>query len=239
MRRAVRSHEPATRSISVARQSAGDPVASCAGLVDLRMRSLVGEAQWSELPAAVRGRFSRRLQPGSAVVYRGRVTATVLSRAGRVLATIARAIGAPLPLDDGATGDCEVTVAEDADAAGQTWTRAYTRPGGARQVIRSMKCFTGATGLEERVGSGIGMALRVSVEGGALHFRSDHFFLRIGSWRCRLPELLEPGLMEIVHQDLGGGAEAGAECGQFAFRLTLTHPWAGRLLYQTAVFSDP
>ena len=57
------------------------------------------------------------------------VVATELSRAGRVLAFLARAIGSPLPLTDGATGPALVVVTEDARLGGQSWLRIYARPG--------------------------------------------------------------------------------------------------------------
>ena len=93
------------------------------GLVDLRFRALVGEEAWARLPEAVRRRFSKRLGPGEAIVYQGHVTATELSRAGRVLAFLARAIGGPLPLTNGATGAAVVIVTEDAALGGQSWTQ--------------------------------------------------------------------------------------------------------------------
>jgi hypothetical protein len=42
---------------------------------------------------------------------------------------------------------------------------------------------------------------------------------------------LEPGQMEVVHTDEGGGA--------FLFTLALTHRWLGVLISQTARFHDP
>ena len=65
-------------------------------VVDLRFRALVGEEGWSRLPDAVRRRFSKRLAPGSVLLYSGEVLETKLTRAGRCLAFLARAIGAPL-----------------------------------------------------------------------------------------------------------------------------------------------
>jgi hypothetical protein len=199
-------------------------------LGDLRFRALVGEAAWAELPEAVRRRFSKRLGPDDTVVYRGTVVATELSAVGRVLSFLARAIGGPLPLADGATGPALVVVTEDAPLGGQCWLRIYQRPGRFPQAIHSAKRFRGPTGLEEYVGCGIGMALRVSVEGGALIFRSAGYFLQLGRWRLRLPRALSPGSMQIEHRDEGGGT--------FAFSLALTHPLFGRLVYQLAYFRD-
>ena len=92
-----------------------------------------------------------------------------------------------------------------------------------------MKRFQGPTGLEEYVGAGIGMALRVTVENGALVFRSAHYFLELGRFRVAIHDLLSPGQMEIVHRDLGS---------EFAFELTLTHRLFGRLIHQLAYFKE-
>ena len=201
-----------------------------ATLADARFRTLVGGEAWAELPAQVRRRFSKRLAPGDVVIYRGTVTATELSRAGRLLAFLARAIGAPLPLENGATGPAVVLVSEDATLGEQSWTRIFARPGRGPQTIHSYKRFRGPTGLEEYVGFGVGMALAVAVVEGTLVFRSDHYFLELGRWRWRVPKLFEPGRMEITHRDEAPG--------MFSFRLRLTHPFVGCMVHQLAYFHD-
>jgi len=207
-------------------QSAPAPIP----LVDVRFRTLVGEAAWAKLPEPVRRRFSKCLAPGEMLVFRGTVVATELSGAGRILACVARAIGAPLPLTHGATGPALVAVVEDDRLGGQSWTRVYARPGRFPQSVHSAKRFRGPTGLEEYVGCGIGMALRVTVEEDALVFRSAHYFVEVGPWRWRLPKALEPGRMEITHREEGGGV--------FSFRLRLMHPALGRIVHQLAYFCD-
>jgi hypothetical protein len=201
-----------------------------AAVGDLRFRTLVGEAAWAELPEAVRRRFSKCLAPDETLIYRGRVVDTRLSRAGRVLSFLARAIGAPLPLSDGATGPALVVVTEDPRLGGQSWLRIYTRPGRFPQAISSTKRFRGTTGLEEYVGCGIGMALRVTVEEHVLIFRSGGYFLELGRWRLPIPRALNPGRMQIEHRDEGAGT--------FAFSLHLTHPLLGVLVRQVAIFHD-
>lgn len=203
---------------------------SAPSVSDLRFRTLVGEAAWAELPEAVRRRFSKCLGPEETLIYPGTVIATELSRAGRVLSFLARAIGAPLPLTNGATGPALVVVTEDARLGGQTWLRIYARPGRFPQAIHSAKRFRGPTGLEEYVGCGIGMSLRVTVEAGALVFLSAAYFLEFGRWRLPIPRILHPGRMQIEHRDEGGGS--------FAFTLALTHPLLGRLVHQIAIFRD-
>jgi hypothetical protein len=201
-----------------------------AAVGDLRFRTLVGEAAWAELPEAVRRRFSKCLAPEETLIYRGRVVDTWLSRAGRVLSFLARAIGAPLPLTNGATGPALVVVTEDPRLGGQSWLRIYSRPGRFPQAINSTKRFRGATGLEEYVGCGIGMALRVTVEERVLIFRSAGYFLELGRWRLPIPRALHPGRMQIEHRDEGAGT--------FAFALQLTHPLLGMLVRQVAIFHD-
>ena len=200
------------------------------GVVDLRFRSLVGEAGWERLPAAVQRRFSKRLAPGVVLLYSGEVVETRLSRLGKLLSFLARAIGAPLPLDDGMTGGATVAVMENTGLGGQSWTRTYARAGKFPQVIHSAKCFSGPTGLEEHVGRGIGMSLSVTEEDGALAFRSVRYFLALGRVRVSIPRLLEPGDMEVVHKDEGNGA--------FLFTLQLRHRYFGDLIRQTARFRD-
>jgi hypothetical protein len=204
--------------------------ADARNVTDLRFRTLLGEEAWARLPDAVRRRFSKRWQPGDMVIYPGRVVTTELSRAGRVLAFLTRPIGAPLPLANGATGPAVVAVTENTAFGGQTWTRTYARPGAFPQVIHSAKRFSGPTGLEEYVGYGFGMTLRVTEENASLVFRSDRYFFELGRLRLTIPRFAEPGAMEIIHRDEGDG--------QFSFRLTLSHPLLGRLLHQLAHFRD-
>jgi hypothetical protein len=199
-------------------------------LGDLRFRRLVGEEGWARLPEAVRRRFSHRVAAGRTVVYAGEVVECRMSRCGWLLAQLCRVVGAPLPLGRDAFVPATVSVTEDEAGGGQIWTRVYGRRRGFPQAIHSAKRFAGPTGLEEYVGRGFGIALRAAVEGEALHFLSDHYFLRIGALRLRFPRWLAPGHMRVSHVDCGGG--------WFAFVLRLDHPVLGRLLRQTALFEE-
>lgn len=111
------------------------------------------------------------------------------------------------------------------------WTRRYDRIGRLPQVIRSTKRFAGPTGLEEDLGHGIGIALRVEAGDDALWFTSDHYFWRFAGRRWRLPGWAAPGRMVVGHVDLGGG--------RFCFSLSLRHAWFGLLVEQVAMFRDP
>lgn len=198
-------------------------------LADLRFRALLPAEDWAALPLAVRRRFSKRMKGGATVVYRGEVVAVEAHPMGRLLAQAARLIGGPLPLVF-KPGAAVVAVTEDAVGRGQVWSRMYVRKTGFPQVIHSAKRFAGPTGLEEHVGGGVGMALTVAAQEGALVFRSAFYFATVLGLRLRLPRWTEPGALTITHCDLGEG--------RFAFTLALDHPLLGRLLGQDAVFHD-
>ncbi|QAY76379.1 DUF4166 domain-containing protein [Sphingosinicella sp. BN140058] len=199
-------------------------------LGDLRFRRLVGEADWVTLPEAVRARFAHRAAGGHVILYAGEIVEAQRSRCGWWLTQAARLVGAPLPLGCEIGVPAAVSVTEDPATGGQCWTRIYGRRRGFPQAIHSAKRFAGPTGLEEYLGLGFGIALVLRVEAGALHFDSDHYFLRIGSVRLRLPHWLAPGRMRVSHVDLGDG--------QFAFILALHHPWLGALVHQVGIFHE-
>ena len=146
------------------------------------------------------------------------------------LAQLARVIGGPLPTGAETGVPMVVAVTEDAASGGQIWTRICARSNGFPQVIHSAKRFAGPTGLEEYVGYGVSMALRISVEHEALVFRSVGYSLQIGPLRVPLPPWLTPGDLTVTHSDLGGGT--------FRFSLDIVHPRFGKLIRQSAVFME-
>jgi hypothetical protein len=195
-----------------------------------RFRALMSETAWASLPRDVRRRFETSVPPSGMKLYAGTVVSTELSRVGRVFARLARIAGSPLPDTHGATGPATVIVTEDKARGGQVWTRLFTRPGRDAQMITSVKRFSGPTGMEERLGHGFTMRLKLSAENGALVFRSAGYDMEIFGHRFRLAALLAPGTCEIVHRNLGPA--------RFAFVLTLTHPLFGQLIRQEAHFDE-
>ena len=193
-------------------------------------RILVGESAWRQLPRAVQRRFDRLLAPGESALYVGEVASTELTSIGWLWAQAARFLGAPLPLRVLSRSAAAVVVTADSNDHTQLWTRIYHEAGRLPQVVRSMKSFAGPTGLEERVGGGVGMALTVSVEARALVFRSVGYFWRCGRLRVPLPRWLTPGCIEVVHRE--------ERAGQFSFTLSVVHPWFGRIVHQIAFFRD-
>jgi hypothetical protein len=197
---------------------------------DLRFRKLLSADRWNALPAAVRARFSKRLTGNRVAVYTGEIMETRMSRLGWIFAQAARLLGAPLPISRDINVPAVVSVTEDEQSGGQFWTRLYNHHTGFPQVIHSAKRFAGPTGLEEYIGFGIGMALTVDADDTTLYFRSDHYFLKIGTLRLQFPHWLAPGQTSVSHVDLGHGA--------FAFVLNITHPIFGELIHQLGIFKD-
>ncbi|WP_218006098.1 DUF4166 domain-containing protein [Novosphingobium lentum] len=61
-------------------------------------------------------------------------------------------------------------------------------------------------GLEEYLGGGFGIALRVEANANGIRFPSDHYFLRIGAHRLRLPAMMGPGALTSTTPILGMAA---------------------------------
>jgi Domain of unknown function (DUF4166) len=199
-------------------------------LGDLRFRALLSDEDWASLPLPIRRRFSKRLAGGRTLVYAGEVVETGMSPAGWCVAQLGRLVGSPLPLSREANMPSVVTVTEDMATGGQIWTRLYGRRRGFPQIIHSSKRFTGPTGIEEYLGRGFSMELRIGVRGGALLFRSDRYFFTVFGRRFGLPRWLSPGAMIVTHSECGDG--------RFEFALEVKHPRLGLLIRQVAVFRE-
>ncbi|MGJ4927944.1 DUF4166 domain-containing protein [Bradyrhizobium sp. HKCCYLS2038] len=197
---------------------------------DHRFRALLSPEDWGRLPVSIWRRFSKRLVDGATVVYVGEVDQAEVSRAGFWFAQAARLIGGPLPTSANVGVPMIVAVTEDAASGGQIWTRICGRPHGFPQVIHSAKRFAGPTGLEEYLGWGLSMSLRVHVTDGALVFQSAGYTVSFAGRRWMLPSWLTPGDLTVTHSDLGAGA--------FRFALEIVHPRFGRIIRQSAVFRE-
>jgi Domain of unknown function (DUF4166) len=207
-----------------------NPATNTILLDDHRFHDLLPNEEWGRLPLATWRRFSKRFADGETVIYVGMIEEASFTPVGWWLAQLARVIGGPLPLCPETGVPMVVTVTEDAASGGQIWIRICARSNGFPQVIHSAKRFAGPTGLEEYVGYGISMALRISVEHEALVFRSVGYSFQIGPLRMPLPRRLTPGDLTATHSDLGGGT--------FRFTLEVVHPRFGKLIRQSVLFRE-
>ena len=160
----------------------------------------------------------------------GRLTEQRYNRCGLLLANALCVAGAPLPISNDIDVPSIVTVTEDVTTGGQVWTRLYANRTGFPQIIHSAKRFCGPTGLEEYIRFSITIALRISVEDGALVFRDDAYSTDAGPLRLTLPRFLAPGRLTIQHQE--------TQRGRFRFSMQLAHPLFGELLYQRRGFTE-
>lgn len=199
-------------------------------LGDLRFRSLLSAAEWHSLPEDVRRRFAKRVRGGATAVFIGRLTVQRHNRWGRLLSHALRLIGSPLPVSRDVDVPSVVTVTEDVATGGQIWTRLYANRSGFPQMIHSSKRFCGPTGLEEYIGCGISIALRVSAEGGELVFRDHAYHIDVAGLRLTLPRWLSPGRLVVRH--------AETRRGWFRFSMQLVHAWFGELLYQEGHYRE-
>jgi hypothetical protein len=200
-------------------------------LGDIRFRQCLSTTQWYALPPAVRARFGKRVRGGESKIYKGHITKNKMSPLGYALAQLFRLIGAPLPIEKNGIGaPAIVTVTEDKDGQGQFWTRQYGRTHTFPQVIKSSKRFGGPTGMEEYIGYGIGMTLRLDVVCDALIFRQERYFIEAFGHRFYLPNWMTPGELTVTHKNM--------ENDWFEFGLTLKHALFGTLLEQCAHFRD-
>ena len=202
-------------------------------LGDIRFRQLFQDKDWNRLPRPVRRRFGRRVAIGEALVYSGQVVFNRVNRWGRIINAALRVVGAPLPLDTQNAGAAAVVTVTEATDGSQVWMRQYARQDTKRpfpQVIQSAKHFTGATGIEEHIGAGIGMSLIPLVEGQELVFRAQDIFWDIAGIRLILPKWLGPKTLRAGHEEIGNG--------EFVFTLLLEHKWFGKMVDQRVRFQD-
>lgn len=197
---------------------------------DHRFRELLSDTAWARLPAAIRNRFSMSLAGGATAVYVGAVSSVSISPAGRLLTQVGRLLGMRMPLGLEAGVPVVVVMTEDIATGGQIWTRVCFRRRGFPSIVSSSVRFQGATGLEEYVGRGIGIALAASVEDTALVLRSERYVLHVRGRRLRLPSGLTPGRLTVTHAETGGGS--------FAVCVEMDHPLLGAWMRQAAVFRE-
>lgn len=188
----------------------------------LNLPALVGPAAWSRLPLAVQHRFAAG---HTDVTYRGSMDLRC-SRLGRLLAWLVKPLNSPLMAINARR--VPTTVHVRSVGAGVVWERRFAHGVGS---VCSTKELDAAGRLQERTEGGLGMALEVFEQDGALVFESRRYFLAVGRLRVLVPRLFSPGTCRVEHRDLGHGL--------FRFTLSMTHPLWGETFHQTGVFTDP
>jgi hypothetical protein len=97
--------------------------------------------------------------------------------------------------------------------------------------MRSIKRLSDDGRLFECCAGGWTMLLDVFADQGSLVFRARGFYWRLGRVSIGIPLWLTPGIAEVRHTEIGGGA--------FRFTLSFDHPWFGRTVWQDGIFLDP
>lgn len=189
----------------------------------------LGDA-WGELHPAIQKRFARDPSESEHIFYRGKMETIERSRAGKWFAFLTTYIGNPLTPYNGTDVPMDVVLHRQHGKSGIFWRRTYYYPSRKPYTVSSAKCETAAGEMQECVGGGFGMALKVYVEGGNLHFRSTRYFWRLANMRFTLPHLLTPGETHVVHEEVGEG--------WFRFTISMDHPRLGRTFYQTGLFKE-
>lgn len=183
---------------------------------------------WYRLHPSVRARFDHEPEPGRPIVYAGVMETVAASPAGRLFAWLTQAIGGPLAVHTGRDVPMTVTLIKRGDG-GIDWRRLYHFPGRRPVQVSSAKRADAQGRLCEYAGHGFGMRLSVFARDGALHFVSQTYFWELMGRQIALPGWLSPGRAHVVHEDLGSG--------RFRFTLAMYHPWLGRTIYQTGIFT--
>jgi uncharacterized protein DUF4166 len=193
------------------------------------LRTVLGAAAWSQLPAAVRERFADTSED---VTYAGSYEVVRASMLGRVFGWLGILFGMPVTPRSGACVAARVAVRHE--ERGVAWDREYLWPDGARHLVRSTKVVGDDARLVERLPARLCMPLHTYVEGAVLHFVSlgYYFDLRFGDlgpgFKVWVPRWLTPGVTHVEHIDL--------DHGWFRFTMTVTHPLFGEMFFQTGRF---
>lgn len=192
-------------------------------------KNLIGESEWNRLHPDIKKRFSAK-NYHQAITYQGIMQDIYLSKSGSILAHLCRLIGTPLALYNGRDIPITVDVYPNEKLRGMTWDRFYHYPNRKTNRITSTKCITDKNQLIEVVGSGFGMNLKLYEKNQALVFESTQFFIQIGKFRLRLPDLLSPGKTTVTQTALPNH--------KFRFSLVVRHKLLGLVYFQSGTFAE-
>lgn len=190
-------------------------------------RRLVRGGGWQKLSPAIIERFDAMAVGKCTHNYAGSMIVR-RSRFGLMFSYICKLFGSPLVAGQAASAKVDVSVFQKGE--GICWQRVFYFNNKAPITVSSLKVVDSKHGLMERVGSGLNMILDVYEEDGNLHFVSNKYCIKIGSFYIPLPSILTPGRLHVAHIDEGNGA--------FRFRMSFEHSYFGQTFYQDGVFTN-
>ncbi|MEZ5691371.1 MAG: DUF4166 domain-containing protein [Rickettsiales bacterium] len=188
-------------------------------------RHLAKGGGWQKLSPAIKMRFDAMAEGKYTHNYAGNMIVR-RSKLGLLFSYICKLFGSPLVADQAESAKVDVSVFQKGE--GICWQRVFHFNNKAPITVSSLKVVDSKYGLMERVGSGLNMILEVYEEDGNLHFVSNKYCIKIGSFYMRLPSILTPGRLHVAHIDEGNGA--------FRFRMSFDHKYFGQTFFQDGVF---
>lgn len=105
------------------------------------------------------------------------------------------------------------------DSQSMFWLRRFQFPAGKQAIFASRMVYLGANEIIEYVRFGLGIRMRLSVDGDALVYRSNGYQWDIGRVRLRFPDWVALGTGEI--------SETGLSDSGFEMHFTMHHPLFG------------
>jgi hypothetical protein len=189
-------------------------------------QSLMPKSEWQKLHPAIQKRFSIGYQ--QPITYCGVMSEVSASLPGLIFAKLCRLIGTPLAPYRGKNVPMKVNVYPNRQLKGMTWDRFYYFNNRPISRISSTKCVQEDGSLAEMVGFGFAMNLRVSQQGGAIQFKSGHYFVKIFNRKIKIPNLLTPGVTKVT--------QTAIDQQRFEFKLEVNHPWFGQVFKQVGIF---
>ncbi len=182
---------------------------------------------WQTLNPAIQKRFDKNLAVGEEINYEGVMTQMQASIMGLVFANLMRPIGCLQPFT---TKDTPVIIKLYSDEQGYLYKhRQYLRGNKKPFTFISRMKLNEHDEVLELVDYGFGMVLHVSVnEDKNLHFFSDHYFLKLGNYRIKIPLILTPGITNLTHYNINDE--------NFHIRIDIKHPLFGQMFLHEGRF---
>ena len=187
------------------------------------LRRTLGERAWSNLDPQIAARFAPTIRPKNPLRFVGDMDWVYCSPLGALIAWLLRR-AALVPERRARKVPFEFRVGVH---DGQ-FTKERDYHLGQHRVFRFRSVFRDTPRLQEEFRGGLGMYLQLRTQCGALLFRDDGYFVRLGWWRMPLPGWLTIGRFELLHRSI--------DTERFQVVLRVAHPVFGTLFYQRGEF---